>query len=390
MKIKYQYTYFISSFLIENYDEYVLNLLKDKRFKLNIFNKDKNVEIDNYFVEEVKRIMFNTIKLSDEEQKKLQNEDENILKLPSVNFEYLFSNAEAEDTEGNNSIFFKIDKLELMCFKTGIGFLIVKTYLDDNTDIKRLLDFNYKFTKEYLESHKIDIDDKITIKNSEYKDEEDLINLFKEITQNKLQEDTYTYSYVCIDGEDWNQQTNFASLENTFIKLANALPSNEKVIEEIETAQKSDFIKIGVGKNSTALITNSLETYNFTKLPFEYETKYLYSLIFGLYQKELLKRINANFKQKFKLIKKGIDNFINNVFIKEITKENIGTKLFNMWYQKLEIPNNYLEICNKYEMAYKDEKLRKTKRNNIIIWCILGVCVITNIINVIILCNISK
>ena len=260
MKIKYQYTYFITPFLIDKYDEYVLNLRKDNRFKLNIFSKDKNVEIDNYFIGRVKDIMFNTIKLSNEEQKELQNIDDKVLKLPSVNFEYIFSNTETEETEEDNSIFFKIDKLELMCFKTGIGFLIVKTYLNDEEDMKRLLDFNYKFTKTYLESHKVDIDDKITIKSSEYRENKDLIALFNEITQNKLQEDTYTYSYVCIDGEDWNQQSNFANLENTFTKLTNALPSNEKVIEEIETVQKSDFIKIGIGKNSTALITNSLET----------------------------------------------------------------------------------------------------------------------------------
>ncbi len=39
------------------------------------------------------------------------------------------------------------------------------------------------------------------------------------------------------------------------------------------------------------LLTNNMETSNFTKLPYEYENKYLYNLILKLYKKELLENI---------------------------------------------------------------------------------------------------
>ena len=104
----------------------------------------------------------------------------------------------------------------------------------------------------------------------------------------------------------------------------------------------------------------------------------------------MIKKINTSIDQKFSKLKKEINHFVNDIFIKEITTEEFGAKLFNKWSEKLELQNNYLEISSKYDMAYKDEKIRKVKRNNIIIWIILGICMITNIINVLILWNINK
>ena len=42
-------------------------------------------------------------------------------------------------------------------------------------------------------------------------------------------------------------------------------------------------------------------------------------------------------------------------------------------------------IANRYEILYKDERMRRNKRNNKIIWGILAACLVINIINVIIL-----
>ena len=95
MKIKYQYTYFISPFTIDEkqYDKYILKLLKNKKLKLKIYNKKKNTELSKYFSKEVKNIMFKTMELSETQQKELGNiaeEDyEKLLKLPAISFEYL-------------------------------------------------------------------------------------------------------------------------------------------------------------------------------------------------------------------------------------------------------------------------------------------------------------
>lgn len=398
MKIKYQYTYFISPFTIDEkqYDKYILKLLKNKKLKLKIYNKKKNTELSKYFSKEVKNIMFKTMELSETQQKELENiaeEDyEKLLKLPAISFEYLIENETQAKMGQEDGIFFKIDKIELMCFKNGICFIIIKTYLEENADIKNVLNFNYKFKKINLPQEELEVNDQINIQTNEFKDKIEIAKLFQSLTGSQKQEEIYTFSYLCVDGEDWHEQKDFEILKNEFSKLVNVVPANEKEDTEIDLMEKSNYVKIGISKNGTALVTNSLETYNCTKLPFEYENQYLYTLIFALYQKAVLKKVNTQIKQhqKFSKIKKELNTFINEEFLKEITQEEIGSKLFKKWKEKLEIENNYLETISKYEMAYKDEKIRKSKRNNIIIWGILAICIITNIINVIILWNISK
>lgn len=398
MKIKYQYTYFISPFAIEEkqYDKYILKLLKNEKLRFKIYNEKKNAELSDYFTKEVKDILFKTMELPEKQQKELENiseeKYEKLLNLPVICFEYLIENKTQAKMGQENGIFFKIDKIELICFKNGICFMIIKTYLDENVEIQDVLNFNYKFKKMSLQKEEIEVNDQISIQTSEFKDKMKIEELFKNLTGNAKAKEIYTFSYLCVDGEDWNEQKGFKLLENEVLKLVNVIPANEKSDTKIDFIEKSKYIKIGIGKNGTALVTNSLETYNCTKLPFEYENQYLYTLIFALYQKAVLKEINTQIKQneRFSKIKKKINIFINEEFLKKITSQEIGNKLFKKLKEKLEIDNTYLEMINKYEMKYKEENNRKQKKCNIIIWLVLAICTITNIINVIILWNIYK
>ena len=47
LKTNYQYTYFIHPFVVaENkYQKYILNLIKDKRFTLKVFQKNKDIDL---------------------------------------------------------------------------------------------------------------------------------------------------------------------------------------------------------------------------------------------------------------------------------------------------------------------------------------------------------
>lgn len=170
------------------------------------------------------------------------------------------------------------------------------------------------------------------------------------------------------------------------------VPACKNSENEVLLIENLEYIKIGIDKNNTALITNSLETYNYTKLPFEYENEYRYTLIYALYQKIALKKFGEKLKveSKYKNIKKELTNFVNTSWLKEITKNTLGSKLYKAWREKLELENTYLEIANKFEMAYKDERIKKNQRNNKIIWGILAICLIINVINVIILINLGK
>lgn len=59
-KMKYQYTYFIYPYLIEEkkYQSYLYQLLKNKNCNLKLFDRKKDVEIDKYFLPEIKDKMF--------------------------------------------------------------------------------------------------------------------------------------------------------------------------------------------------------------------------------------------------------------------------------------------------------------------------------------------
>ena len=53
LKVKYQYTYFIKPFLIKEnkYENYLFSLLSNKKYKLKIFEKEKDFNLYKYFIQ---------------------------------------------------------------------------------------------------------------------------------------------------------------------------------------------------------------------------------------------------------------------------------------------------------------------------------------------------
>ena len=62
LKVKYQYTYFIKPFLIKEnkYKKYLLSLLKNEKFNLKFFEKERDLNIYSYFLPEVRDYIFPT------------------------------------------------------------------------------------------------------------------------------------------------------------------------------------------------------------------------------------------------------------------------------------------------------------------------------------------
>ena len=151
-KMKYQYTYFIYPYLIEEkkYRNYLYGLLKNPNCKLKLFDRKKDVGIDTYFLPELKEKMFWSIEKKPSEIKELELMDQKmqatiLSKQPCNIFEYTLE----EDVPGKigeaGGIFFDITKVEIVCFNTGICFLLLKTALTENQDFSDVLNFNYKF-----------------------------------------------------------------------------------------------------------------------------------------------------------------------------------------------------------------------------------------------------
>lgn len=68
---KYQYTYFIHPYIVDEnkYDKYLLKLLKDKKCSYKIFEKEKDLDIYNFFLPSVRSYLFPTFELRGEDLK---------------------------------------------------------------------------------------------------------------------------------------------------------------------------------------------------------------------------------------------------------------------------------------------------------------------------------
>ena len=71
LKTKYQYTYFIHPYIVDKakYDKYILRLFKDKRCEFKIFEKEKDMNVYNYFLPSFRDYIFPTFHLRGQELK---------------------------------------------------------------------------------------------------------------------------------------------------------------------------------------------------------------------------------------------------------------------------------------------------------------------------------
>ena len=131
LKTKYQYTYFIYPYLIEekDYQAYLYNLLKKKNCKLKIFESKADVGIDSYFLPEVKEEMFWSLDLKKDSLKEYAKMDKKVkaavLSQKNCNiFEYELSKEIQGKMENQDGIFFSIGKIQIICFQSLKCFLL--------------------------------------------------------------------------------------------------------------------------------------------------------------------------------------------------------------------------------------------------------------------------
>jgi len=374
LKTNYQYTYFIYPFIIkdEDYEKYIQKMSRDKNFKLNILEKEKDINIYKYFLPKTRELLFSS-------------------------FTNIFEYIPKEDIQGKiddkKGIFFTIPKVNVICFKTGICFLIIKTMITEYQDFRNILNFNYKFKNIIQESEKLNSFDNIRLQAENFADVETLKQFIKEIIgtgetkkANLNTEQFLTYSYVCIDQESWGPNNEFEKIEQDFIKYTNLLPADNSFQLEIEKNtifSKWKYAKIGISKIGTFLFSSTADVNNYTILPDKYEKQYLYTYILNLYKKIYLHKIEEEFKKtkKIKSARKKFVSFTKEVWVAEVTEDEIGTKLNKKISNTFELQKLYEEVNNKYDIFYKDLNIEKSKKTTIAITIMLVISLIFNIIN---------
>lgn len=377
-KVNYNYSYFIYSYFLKNitFKEYILKLLNNKKYKLKIFEKEKDLEIYDFFNSNIKNEYFNSFNIN-----KNNYEEEKILENKCIIFEYNLENKKQKENEENN-ILFEIEKIELICFNTGICFFVMKTHIiNEKINFNDILNFNYKMKDINSQFSKLKSYEKINIKNNLFKRTEELNKKIEEIIMCKLENKRFfTYSYTCVDSENWNNEVD--KLENDFFKYANVYPSNYDMTFESENIimriNNWKYVKIGFTTNSMNLLTNNMETSNFTKLQYDYENKYFYNLILNLYKKELFENIEKN-NIKIKSLNE-YKKIYNEIINHQYTEENMGMEINNKLNKIFNLNNNaekQEKICQK---NFEIKIISKYKKISSIILSILVLSLILNIL----------
>ena len=139
LKTKFQYTYFIHSYKIRDnkYSKYIQRLLKNPKCKLRIFEKHKDIGIYNFFTPKVKNYMFSTFdftksKIRRLEELPVETKAAILSKEPCIMFEYDIEKDIQGKAGEQKGIFFKIRKVEIVCFNTGICMLSLKTDIENS------------------------------------------------------------------------------------------------------------------------------------------------------------------------------------------------------------------------------------------------------------------
>lgn len=410
LKVKYQYTYFIKPFLIKEnkYENYLFSLISNKNYKLRILEKEKDFNLYKYFIQNTREYFFPTFEFDREKIKDFDNmikslQAKKLSKLHCNIFEYSLNRDIQGKIDESEGIFFNIDKIEIICFDTGICFLVIKTNINNSEKFSDLLNFNYRFKDINSDYSKLRDFTNIKIQTDKFSNMNELsdfINDIIKVNNNSIElkdVDLYNrrffvYTYSCIDQDNWNTEEDFEKIQSDFLRYSNVISSNDTLDfnlnefdKNIQTIEQFKYSRFGFAKNSASLLTSSIDINNYTKLLFDYENEYLYTLIISLYQRIYLKKLEADFKNKKDMnkIRKKFTKFTKEIWINEITNSTNGTIFYNKWKEVFELQEIYDGIKNNYEVMYKDLEIEKNNRANKVISIVLAVSILLNIFNLI-------
>lgn len=406
---KYQYTYFIYPYVIEEekYKKYLQGLLRNKKCKLRIFDKQKDIHLYTYFLPNIRDYMFWSFEANKQGLKDFKKLDTTVKSTLLAEHECNIFNYELpENLQGKvndeNGIFFEISEIKIICFKTGICFLVFKTNLENSENFSDVLNFNYKFREINSIAYNLKEYENIKIQSNTFKNVKDISVLIKELTgtenitneANIGTEKFFVYSYACLDQKDWNENTKEEELDNLFEKYRSVLPANSQILDDKYTRgtektdekklmYKNQYIKYGFTSTSTVLFTSNINTSNFTIVPQKYESEYLYTYILVLYKKILLNKLNYDFRGKLKKAEEGLINFTKQLWIQDITNEEFGKRLEGIWMENLDIEKAYSKIKNEYDVSYKKHNVEELNKNNKMTRVIIITILIINILTII-------
>lgn len=403
---KYQYTYFIYPYVIDSkkYNKYMLKLLKNKNCSLRIFEREKDMHLYQFFLPKIKESMFWSFDLTKEGIKSFKGLDmtmkANLLSKHDCNiFQYKLNKDLQGKVGEKDGIFFGINEIKIICYKTGICFLVFKTTLQESQNFENVLNFNYKFREINSKTYKLKEYENIKIQSDTFKDIQEISGIIKEIVGNndyakKINLDNerfFVYSYACLDQSSWNENGESEAVKNEFIKYKNILLASKQIADSCKNNEEKElyenkYVRYGFSSMGTVLLTSDLNPSTYTTVPQKFESEYLYTYILTLYKKLLLQKIHYQFAsgEDFKIVEKQFLDFTKQLWIQEITFDDFGKALIKKWEDMLEIEEMFMKLKREYDVLYKKYDVENSNKNNKVVLVVIGTVIVINIIGIII------
>ena len=403
---KYQYTYFIYPYLIGKggYQKYIQKLLKNKKCKLRIFEKEKDMHLYQYFLPDIRNFAFWSFELGKDGLREFEQLSIGLKsKLLSEHECNVFQYELNRDIQGkigeDGGIFFDISEIKIICFKAGICFLIFKTNLPEDKSFTDILNFNYKFREINSKTYSMKQYENIRLQTDTFKDITEIYDLIKEITGNSTElktvnfdnEKMMVYSYCCLDQNFWNDSTEEEIIESMFEKYRMILPAGKHMSDKIGEKKStqildSNYVRYGISNSGTVLLTSDVQTQNYTTIAQKFESEYLYTYILELYKKLLLKMISQSFNKTgdFKKVENLFLQFTKKMWIQELTEDEFGRVLSNRWSEYLKTEEIFFRLKNKYDILYKNYNIEEVSKKNGKFAIAIVVLIVIGVINLII------
>lgn len=378
IKAKYQYTHFIYPFVVENdkYVEFIDSILKrTKEWSLVLHEYRSDEESYDFFLPYMRKFLFPTLFWNVNEIKKFKKSGSfrkslSLSKLSCITLKYNLSRIKKgiiTDIQGKN-INFDISDIRLICFEPGICFFDIKTQIDEKDeliDFDKVLDFNHYFREYTPHLRKSSIDAKIVenIKSI------NIPKFIKDITSNyeiksldkKYYDKMFTYSYVCVDG--WEKDSDFDKMKNDFYKFQYVMHSQSSAIFNKECDKLADnaysrwqYSMFGFSKESGVVFVSDKEKYNITRMPYNFEKRYLYMVLIALYQRISLINFSQDLmkqdKTLIKKLKKNLTRFTNSSWFGQITNSEHGMDIWESWQKAFGLHELYDEVHKEYLEYY--------------------------------------
>ncbi len=397
LKAKYQYTHFIYPFVVEEYTylNFMNSIVKqNKDWSLKMHNYHDDKELYDFFLPYMRRFLFPTLfwdKGTEKSYKEMIDlqKAHSVSKLSCATFEYKLDNMKngsIKDEEHYGLINFDITNIKLICFKPGVCFLDIKAEIEDNNefiDFNKVLDFNYTFRNltprstlhnkkvSKIKAKKIDNIENISIFIKS------IIAGFESSDIEKIYYDKmFTYSYVCVDS--WKEKNDFENIKNDFYKFQYVMNSkstanfNDSCSNlKQNTYSRWDYSIFGFSAESGVVFVSDEEKYNITRMPYNFEKKYMYMLLLALYQRISLMNFSQDLLRKDKNMVSKLNNrftkFTHMSWFSQITNSDYGMDIWDNWQQAFKLKELFEEVHKEYLEYYDLIRANGSERLSIVL-----------------------